>query len=161
MKVRTYFGILMAISIVVLGGCKNGKDTATTTDSKSNTAEEPTETIATTPQVIIDPAFTPPKDNDSFTFQSISLTDSILTMVINYSGGCEEHNFELISNGMYAKSLPPQLNMFLKHDGNNDACRMLIIDTLVYDVSPTKYGSGQEVILRLNNTKETLRYHYN
>ena len=141
--------------------CKNGKETAQTSGAKSDAGSANVPAAVVIPEVTVQSGFVKPKENGRFNFQKISLSDSLLTMVVNYSGGCKEHQFDLISSGFYAKSYPPQLSLFLQHTDSADACRALIIDTLRFDVSNIKYPGVQEVILRFNNTKETLRYQYN
>lgn len=160
MKCRKLTGWGLAIvAMIVLTQCKSKKDAASNSDSNSNTTTEvvPADTI---PKVIVDPGFVNPDANGRFTIQSLSLTHDVLTLVVNYSGGCKEHKFELFSSGNYAKSVPPQLNLFLKHTDNEDHCRKLVVDTLRFDVTPTRYDGQQEVVLRFNNTKQTLRYQY-
>lgn len=102
-----------------------------------------------------------PKETDPFTVESIEIQDSILFITVSYGGGCEEHEFTLNSNLRYMKSLPAQLGLFLEHDAKGDACRAMLFKTLQFNVSAVKYGeSGNELILRFNNTDKTVRYSY-
>lgn len=70
---------------------------------------------------------------------SLAITGDVLSIFVNYSGGCTEHSFDLYSNGMYAKSLPPKLTLFIKHTDKDDACRTLITQELKFNVSAIKY----------------------
>ncbi len=151
------FGALF-VAVLLLANCKNNKNAVDNTESTETTTAKASPTI---PQVTVQQGFVKPKENGRFTFRQINLTDSILTLVVNYSGGCKEHQFDLISGGVYAKSYPPQLTLFLSHVDSGDVCRQQIFDTLSYDVSNVQYPGAKELILRLNNTKETLRYQYN
>jgi hypothetical protein len=162
MKLRKCLEISMAVMVVLLmTNCKNGKETAQTTEVKSDPIAANVAAAVVFPEVLVQSGFVKPKENGRFHFQKISLSDSLLTMVVNYSGGCKAHQFDLISSGFYAKSYPPQLTLFLQHADSADACRELVIDTLRFDVSNIKYPGAKEVILRFNNSKETLRYQYN
>ncbi len=148
-------GIFMSFLLVQ---CKNQQSTT----SNGNGNETPTETMSTPEKLAVDENFSAPAENGSFKVESLSIDGDIVTMVISYSGGCEEHEFELVTNKLYLKSMPPKLNLFLKHNNNGDACRKLVIDTLRYDVSPARYPSPntKEVVLMFNNTKEVLHYKY-
>ena len=132
------------------GGGTIATDTPPVEDSVSNTI----------PTVTIDRSLDRLAPNDNFNVQSLTIEDSIFTVALTYSGGCKEHSFEMFSDGNYAKSWPPQLTLFLKHEGNEDHCRMMIVDTLRFDVSNVKYHKGNELILRMNNAKQTVRYIY-
>lgn len=88
-----------------------------------------------------------------YKIDSLFIKDDILSIFINYSGGCKEHAFQLVSNGMYAKSMPPQLFLCLKHNANDDQCKKMILKELRFDVSDLKYKGSNTVILKLGNKK--------
>lgn len=90
-----------------------------------------------------------------YTVDSIKINQDILSVFVNYSGGCENHSFDLYSNGMYAKSMPPQLSLCLKHTNNNDNCRELITKELKFNVANLKYAGKSTVILKLGDKKVT------
>jgi len=69
------------------------------------------------------------------------LADSILTLNISYSGGCEKHSFELIGSKMIQRSLPPVRGIMLIHHANNDDCRELIKQELRFNVNKFKFQS--------------------
>lgn len=90
-----------------------------------------------------------------YSVDSLRINKDTLSVFVNYSGGCKEHVFDLYSNGNYAKSLPPQLSLFLKHNSNDDACRELIMKELKFNVSNLKYPGKNTVILKLGSNKIT------
>ncbi len=90
-----------------------------------------------------------------YTVDSIKIDNDVLSVFVNYSGGCKEHSFDLYSNGMYAKSLPPQLSLCLKHTNNGDACRKLIMKELKFNISNLKYAGKNTVILKLGDKRVT------
>lgn len=90
-----------------------------------------------------------------YTVDSIKINEDVLSVFVNYSGGCESHSFELYSNGMYAKSMPPQLSLCLKHTSNNDNCRELILKELKFNVANLKYAGKSTVVLKLADKKTT------
>lgn len=83
---------------------------------------------------------------------------SILSIYVQYSGGCEEHQFELLANDGYLKSIPPQKMLHLIHHANGDACRSIQYKKLDFDVSNLKYNGHQEIALKLR--KESIIYKY-
>lgn len=90
-----------------------------------------------------------------YTVDSMKIDNDVLSVFVNYSGGCKDHSFDLYSNGMYAKSLPPQLSLCLKHTNNGDACRKLIMKELKFNVSNLKYAGKNTVILKLGDKRVT------
>lgn len=88
-----------------------------------------------------------------YNVDSMRVNNDTLSVFVNYSGGCKEHSFDLYSNGMFAKSLPPQLSLCLKHTSNEDACRKLIIQELKFNVNNLKYPGKNTVVLKLGNKK--------
>jgi len=89
---------------------------------------------------------------------SISIDGDILSVFVNYSGGCKEHTFDLVSNGMYAKSMPPQISVVLKHTNNGDNCRELVMKELKFDVSPLKYKGGNVTVIKLGDKTATCNH---
>ncbi len=111
-------------------------------------------------KIIIDQGFVAPETNGRFTVDSWSINGSIVEIAVSYSGGCEEHIFKLYTDQKYMKSYPPQLNLFLEHIDNNDRCRAMIMKKLAFDVSGIEYPGTSQIVLHLNNTKETIIYNY-
>lgn len=58
-----------------------------------------------------------------------------LVVPVSYSGGCAKHSFQLSWDGNVQKSNPPQVVLELSHDAHGDACRMLVEETLQFDLS--------------------------
>ncbi len=74
---------------------------------------------------------------DHFNLDSVDINGDTLYVSINYSGGCREHLVDLyMSPDVFAESNPVQANLYLRHYGNNDACRALISKTYSFDISP-------------------------
>lgn len=104
--------------------------------------------------------FTEPKDNVPVVISEAAVEGDVLTLVVQYSGGCEEHLFDLRTGDNYLKSLPVQLDLTLVHNNNGDACREFVQDTLQFNVSSVQHSSGNEVILRFTNSEITASYTY-
>jgi hypothetical protein len=62
-----------------------------------------------------------------------------LFLTLTYSGGCKEHNFELVAwNYFVKKPNEVQANILLSHDSNSDFCKSIIKKELSFDLSPLK-----------------------
>jgi hypothetical protein len=93
-----------------------------------------------TKKIIVDKTLDVQKLGGSATrIDSLEINGDILSIFVNYGGGCKEHIFELYSDGTYAKSLPPIATLYLKHINNNDGCRRLVIRELKFDISAIKF----------------------
>lgn len=86
-----------------------------------------------------------------YTVDSMTVKDNILSVFVKYSGGCKEHSWDLISNGMYAKSMPPQLTVCLKHTNNGDACRELIMKEIKFNIAKLKYASSKTTVIKIGD----------
>ncbi len=72
---------------------------------------------------------------DTIHIQSISKENNFLKIEVSYSGGCEEHNFEVVWDGIVYAESPCFMNLMLIHYGNNDPCEALITQTLDINLS--------------------------
>ena len=72
---------------------------------------------------------------DEFSIQSHSLQGQLLTLDLQYTGGCEEHDFEVWWGGVTSASDPPIVPLELQHDAHGDACEALIEEQIVVDLS--------------------------
>jgi hypothetical protein len=144
--------ILAAVTMTFFCNCK-GKEEAT-----ARAITEDTEEIASAEQsevqaLSIDFEYSP-RETDGFMINEVSLDGVILTVIVQYSGGCKNHEFKLISNQRYMKSMPPQLPLYLEHQANNDNCRALVIQTLKFDVTKAKYSGSPSCRLLVNGSRE-------
>ena len=97
-------------------------------------------------------------DNANTEIVSASITGSVISIEVNYSGGCEEHEFILLGSKLIAKSLPPKRGITLHHNSNGDSCRELKNEVLKFDISEFAYTPGEEIILNLEGYKTPLSY---
>ena len=112
------------------------------------------------PGVIIDNSFMPGYDKPTYNINSVTIAGDILSLNISYTGGCNEHSFELISNGLYAKSLPPQITVYLKHQSHDDTCEKIIEKTITYDISKLQYPGQHTLLIKIITFKEKTAYNY-
>ena len=101
-------------------------------------------------------------ESDYVDIESVILKDNVLFIAVSYSGGCEEHDFELIGNPLIMKSLPPKRTIQLYHNANGDSCRSLLNEILEIDITDLAYDQteGSEIILVLEGWAEEINYIY-
>ena len=101
--------------------------------------------------------------SDAFKILDAKIIGNYLHLNISYSGGCEKHSFKIIGDLLLSKSLPPIRSVKLIHYGNNDACKKLIIENLVIDISDLAYKKedGSEIYLSLDGWGERITYVFN
>lgn len=144
--------ILLAISVFSVS-CANKKATG----KESDPTPQAQKSMESHPKVQVVQGVTL-EEGDAFSLQSAGVEGDVMTFVVSYSGGCEDHEFELLNNGMIMKSMPPQSNLVLKHNGNGDKCRALITDTLHFDLSPLQGLANGTLILHINQSKDKFTY---
>ena len=98
------------------------------------------------------------RENALTNISDIQLNKNILTIKVSYSGGCKEHEFSLLGSSILTKSLPPKRNILLFHKNNNDNCRELITENLMFDISEFSYADGKEIQLMLKNWEKPISY---
>ena len=101
--------------------------------------------------------------SDDFKILDVKIIGNYLHLNISYSGGCEKHSFKIIGDLLLSKSLPPIRSVKLIHHGNNDACKKLIKENLVIDISDLAYKKedGSEIYLSLDGWGERITYVFN
>ena len=73
-------------------------------------------------------------DSDLVTISSATLSGNTLSINISYSGGCEEHDFQLYGSMAVMKSMPPKRAIKLVHTANGDSCREFKEKTLTFNI---------------------------
>ncbi|MCF8463987.1 MAG: hypothetical protein K9G41_04060 [Flavobacteriales bacterium] len=140
--------LFLSLIIVSVVSCKNnGQSTGQTKTAMVQTD------VQTVKEIIIDNNRTPVKPD--FSVLEMSNENDVLTVIVRYGGGCEEHDFNAYFSGGWAKSLPPQAAITLEHlNPNNDRCRALVFDTLRFNMKPLQYSGGKEVVVKWSSNPE-------
>ena len=93
----------------------------------------------------------------------ISYADIIndyLVLHVSYSGGCEDHHFEVLSTGKYTATYPPEVVVHVKHFDNGDICRGIIDEKRYFDVRTLQYPGTSRVRIVFARTNKILDYIY-
>jgi len=72
---------------------------------------------------------------DPLILREFSLAGPILELQVEYGGGCEPHDHDLVAWGGWMESLPVQVNVLLTHEDHDDPCDALIHRTLRFDLT--------------------------
>lgn len=139
----TFFSLVL--SVLVLTSCKAARERRS----------EKTESIY--PKAELVASFDDYKNSASCSILKVGLEGNILTIDVEYSGGCEEHTFKLVGVEMIMKSLPPQRGVMLWHDNKDDSCRSIVNEQLKFDISALAYEGG-EIMLNLDGWATPISY---
>jgi hypothetical protein len=144
---------ILLVSLVLFAAifscCKSSKN------NKTQVAEEKTDVM---PTLTIDKSYKP--DSIDYTISQVVIKGDYLIFDVTYKGGCGKHKFDLIFNGNYAKSLPVQASLHLKHTKENETCNNDITEPLRFDISKVRYSNKKEVVLKISSSKEKFNYIY-
>lgn len=73
-------------------------------------------------------------EGDNYTIKESKREGDNLQVILEYSGGCKVHTFEIIWDGIVYTDNPCKINLLLIHRGNFDNCEALITDTINIDL---------------------------
>jgi hypothetical protein len=152
--------ILASVAILIfasamLSSCKSRKTKTNVSDN--NTAADLIQKLDVKP-ILLD---TTHYGHDSFVANNVRVSGDTLFIDAEYSGGCKEHVFTARHHGNYMKSMPPQLNLFVDHQGNGDSCRELVRRTIAFDLKSCRVGNSGTLILLINaDRSKKVAYNY-
>ncbi|MBK5284589.1 MAG: hypothetical protein JJE25_04245 [Bacteroidia bacterium] len=146
--IKNSLSVLFVSALIFISGCHCENQSVKTTSGAEVAVEK----------IIIDNSYSQ-EGRPDYSVDSLFILNDILHLSINYSGGCKEHSFQLFSNGMFGKSLPPQVSVHLQHNSNGDNCRELINKELQFNISPLKYNSSKKIIINFDGTQKVI-YNY-
>ncbi len=133
------FTAIILLLFTMLWACHKKEMGKTNITSVPKTEVSASDVTIESKKIIIDKMLDVQKLGGSATkIDSLGINGNILSIFVNYGGGCKEHIFELYFDGTYAKSIPSMAFLYLKHINNNDACRKLVMRELKFDISAIK-----------------------
>jgi hypothetical protein len=115
---------------------------------------------ADAPEVVIDPKADIKARQRNVNVRFAEQVGDYLVLSITYQGGCEDHEFRLVSKGKYTATYPPELEVMLVHDDKGDLCRSTIDERRFFNISKLQYNGTNRVLLVLTNTDRTIMYSY-
>ncbi|MBT3206965.1 MAG: hypothetical protein HN704_16435 [Bacteroidetes bacterium] len=111
-------------------------------------------------ELILDQQFRMSYDEIDYKIKNARINDEILSISVAYKGGCGQHNFDVVFNGMYAKSLPVKAALYIKHEAINETCERDTSEEIKFDISKIQYPRDTTVIINIFSYSPQLRYDY-
>lgn len=139
-----------------------------TTKNTDSTATIPTknETTPTTMKIVKVTAELGKINNtassDPITIDTIEIRRNIMYIDVTYSGGCEEHEFQVIGSNAVAKSMPAIRSIQLIHKANGDTCRELKkvkLEVYIENLAEQQVA-GSKIYLTVDGWKGKLLYEF-
>ena len=134
-----FYVICLALScLLILVGCATDPDIDNKIISISSEDTLPDDTYLWGEVTFADPTRNA-WGTDGYVVNSLpSITGDVLTLNVSYSGGCEPHEFTLVTSGVFLESNPVQLQAVLAHNANGDSCERWVTETYHFNVSALK-----------------------
>lgn len=76
--------------------------------------------------------------SDPYSILNAVIDGDMLRLTVRYSGGCNEHGFNLMGPLTIPAGDPTDVTLLLHHNAKGDACEALITRDLVFDLTPLK-----------------------
>lgn len=90
-----------------------------------------------------------------YAIENARIDGDSLYLQVSYSGGCEEHLFELVALNDFLGSQPVQADLLLTHDANMDNCESLIKEELQFSLLSIK--EEYKIVFKTDTGSLTLR----
>jgi hypothetical protein len=95
---------------------------------------------------------------DPYVIDSLKIIDDRLEIIVNYSGGCGEANFDLYRTNRILESMPPKTVLYLAFT-DNDPCRSIETKRLIFDLEPFKrFADRGGIYLKISGTNKVAFY---
>lgn len=102
-------------------------------------------------------------DGDSFELKGARIDGMSLMLDVAYSGGCAEHTFAGFTPEVNIAIFPPQITVFVVHDGNGDLCEAYPSETVRLDIQSLVNAFGNEFMLTVqavNSASDNIMIEY-
>ena len=151
----SFIFLFMALLLVQ---CKKEKHVA---QSAGNGASKGSITKVELPRIKVQADGGANEASDNFTLNDARIVGDTLIVDVSFGGGCKEHDFELYSNGMWMKSLPPKMAIRLVHRAHEDNCRAYLTQTRKFLLTDARYNGQKQVVILLDAGGEPRSISYN
>ncbi|MFK7755612.1 MAG: hypothetical protein AB8B53_01630 [Flavobacteriales bacterium] len=152
--------LVIAAALILVVSCKKNKSAQSSEVDQKEEVIKKSKEQSTVPSVEVDQTYVH-NTTDSFTLLESNLSGDVIELLVQYGGGCEEHGWRLVTNGAYAKSMPPQITLSLEHNANGDMCRALLRDTLEFNLKEIRYPGSFNLMVKIQDyEKQSIMYTY-
>jgi len=97
--------------------------------------------------------------NDAALITSVAIDGDCLLISVQYGGGCEDLEYNVVGQGAVMQSSPVQRDIRFSFS-DTDNCEALVTMELMFALFPTRADGENEVILNLQGWSESLSYKY-
>ena len=105
---------------------------------------------------------------DDYVLRDTGITDDTLRLTVSYSGGCEPHEFTLVTSGTFLESSPVRLPISVAHNANDDPCEAYPTEDYYFDLTGIKalyqeayqQAAGSIILLLENAPNRQLVYQF-
>ena len=128
--------LIFTALMAVLGSCQNDLDT-TLDDTPSTTPQYgPNFKFYTDSNLFIESQTKRSSDaSNLYNIESVKREGNKLKINVNYNGGCKDHSFDIVWDGVVNLSYPGKVNLIVKHNANGDTCEGLVHDSIEIDLN--------------------------
>jgi hypothetical protein len=102
-------------------------------------------------------------EGDPFELLGAEIVSNRLILDVAYSGGCAEHDFAGFTPEVNIAIFPPQITVFVVHDGNGDLCEAYPRENVELDISSLLGAFGNEfsvTILPIESGSQSIVLHH-
>lgn len=139
------YSFLLLLTLGLFACKNNGNGTGSAAKEQAKAAPE----APALKDIIVDAAKASAVAKPDFTVLGWEAKGDVLEVIVRYSGGCKEHDFNAYFSGSWLKSFPPQAMVALEHlNPDKDPCRSIVTDTLQFSLTNVKYAGGKEVVVK-------------
>lgn len=115
---------------------------------------------ADAPTVIVDKNADIHSSTAPFEVSYADVINDHIALNVSYSGGCEEHTFEILSDGKFTATYPPEVIVHIKHHDNGDRCRGMIDEKRYFNARTLQYPGTNRVRIVFAHNNRILDYIY-
>ncbi len=144
------------ISIISFASCKSRSQSRIVNDIRSEQLEDKSKEVLKTVEIAED--YSPVVEKSLFKIKSVQTRKDTLVIRLKYKSGCNE-TFTLKSNGIYMKSLPPQINVYLEHT-STQPCEINSEGVLKFMIDKLRDKRYNEVVINVNSFAHKANYSY-
>ena len=124
---------MIVVGVLAAAGCNEPRDFLVV-------GEAPT-VVNATPIVMQDGCSIPALfalELDPVIIRKMEILGDLLTITVEYAGGCADHAFTLHASRGFLESWPLQSEIILVHDAADDPCDGVVTEELAFDLVPLK-----------------------
>jgi len=96
-------------------------------------------------------------ESDGYWLHGLWIEGDNLIIHVSSSGGCSNHDYQLIWDGSFMKSNPVQAILRLSHDENSDMCDSIVGGNISFNIGLIEksyiesYGNGEKIVINFED----------